>query len=329
MAGCLVGQQYRLVKPIGFGTFGEIHRGIDIITKRDVAVKLERFQSRHPQLSNERRVYEVLRGGEGVPKVHWFGVEELDRIEYNVMVMDLLGPSLEDLFLFCSKKFTMKTVLMLADQMIDRIEFMHSKWFIHRDIKPNNFLMGVSGRCGLLSLVDLGLAKKYKESDSQVSSQGSSGKHIDYREDKALVGTARYVSVNVHMGREQSRRDDLVSLGYVLLYFNRGSLPWQGRAVRAETSRQKHDKILERKTSITEEELCKGLPMEFILYLNYCKSLGFYERPDYQYLRHLFKDLFQRLRYEYDSKYDWTVLKEKGVTRKDCEQRVRSRDDVF
>ena len=167
-SGCLVGQQYRLVKPIGFGTFGEIHRGIDIITKRDVAVKLERFQSRHQQLSNERRVYEVLRGGEGVPKVHWFGVEELDRIEYNVMVMDLLGPSLEDLFLFCSKKFTMKTVLMLADQMIDRIEFMHSKWFIHRDIKPNNFLMGVSGRCGLLSLVDLGLAKKYKESDSQV-----------------------------------------------------------------------------------------------------------------------------------------------------------------
>ena len=164
----MVGQHYRLVKPIGFGTFGEIHRGIDIITKRDVAVKLERFQSRHPQLSNERRVYEVLRGGEGVPKVHWFGVEELDRIEYNVMVMDLLGPSLEDLFLFCSKKFTMKTVLMLADQMIDRIEFMHSKWFIHRDIKPNNFLMGVSGRCGLLSLVDLGLAKKYKESDSQV-----------------------------------------------------------------------------------------------------------------------------------------------------------------
>ena len=116
---------------------------------------------------------------------------------------------------------------------------------------------------------------------------------------------------------------------HVVLSFNRGSLPWQGRAVRAETTRQKHDKILERKTSITEEELCKGLPMEFILYLNYCKSLGFYERPDYQYLRHLFKDLFQRLRYEYDSKYDWTVLKEKGVTRKDCEQRVRSRDDVF
>ena len=123
--------------------------------------------------------------------------------------------------------------------------------------------------------------------------------------------------------------EDIASLGNVVLYFNRGSLPWQGRAVRAETSRQKHDKILERKTSITEEELCKGLPMEFILYLNYCKSLGFYERPDYQYLRHLFKDLFQRLRYEYDSKYDWTVLKEKGVTRKDCEQRARSRDDVF
>ena len=156
------------MKAIGYGSNRQISRAIDVFTAEEVVVKLERSNVLQPQLANERRVYDVLQGGEGVPRVHWFGKEDLAGKEYTIMVMDHLGPSLNDLFLFCSNKFTLKTVLMLSNQMIDRIEFMHSKWFIHRDIKPNNFLMGVSGRCGLLSLVDLGLAKKYKESDSQV-----------------------------------------------------------------------------------------------------------------------------------------------------------------
>ena len=119
----------------------------------------------------------------------------------------------------------------------------------------------------------------------------------------------------------------MTSLGYLLVYFNRGSLPWQG--LRAETTKQKHEKIKERKMSISEKELCKGLPVEFILYLNYCRSLGFYERPDYKYLRQLFKGLFERLNYQYDNKFDWIVLKEKGITRRDCEKQIRTQGDMF
>ena len=312
----LVGGKFRVVKKIGSGSFGEIHMGTNVTTKKAVAIKFESLTDRFQQLLTEKRVYEVLQGGAGVPRIHWFGVDR----DFSILVMDLLGPSLEDLFHFCSNRFTMKTVLMLADQMIQRIEFMHSKCYIHRDIKPDNFLMGVDKQCNVLSLIDLGLAKKFKESES--------GQHICYREDKRLVGTARYASLNAHMGREQSRRDDMASLGYVLIYFNRGSLPWQG--VRAETNMQKYEKIKEKKMSISEEALCKGLPMEFLLYLKYCRSLGFCERPDYKYLRRLFKDLSERLDYQYDNKYDWTILKEKGVTRRDCEHRIiRSQSDML
>merc|ERR1712192_192617 len=294
--------------------------GINITTKKEVAIKFEPSTARYLQLFDEKRVYEILQGGLGVPRIHWFGVDQLMGRDYNILVMDLLGPSLEDLFHFCSRRFTMKTILMLADQMIKRLEFMHSKCYIHRDIKPNNFLMGVDAQRNTLSLIDLGLAKKFKESESK-GSRGS-GQHIGYREDKNPVGTSRYMSLNAHLGREQSRRDDMTSLGYVLIYFNRGSLPWQG--MKAETNKEKRDAIAKKKISISEEVLCRGLPVGFLLYLNYCKSLGFYERPDYKYLRQLFKDLFERLNYQYDEKYDWTVLKEGGVTRKDCEKHIRS-----
>lgn len=161
--------------------------------------------------------------------------------------MDLLGPSLEDLFNFCSRRFTIKTVLMLADQMIGRIEFVHCKSFIHRDIKPDNFLMGIGRHCNKLFLIDFGLAKKFRDMRTRC--------HISYREDKNLTGTARYASINAHLGIEQSRRDDMESLGYVLMYFNRGSLPWQG--LKAATKKQKYEKISEKKMSTPVEVLCK------------------------------------------------------------------------
>jgi casein kinase 1 alpha len=167
--------------------------------------------------------------------------------EHNVLVMDLLGPSLEDLFNFCSRRFTIKTVLMLADQMIGRIEYVHCKSFIHRDIKPDNFLMGIGRHCNKLFLIDFGLAKKFRDARTRM--------HIGYREDKNLTGTARYASINAHLGIEQSRRDDMESLGYVLMYFNRGCLPWQG--LKAATKKQKYEKISEKKMSTPVEVLCK------------------------------------------------------------------------
>jgi casein kinase 1 alpha len=277
-----------------------VYLGISVTTGEEVALKLESIRTRHPKLLYESKLYKILHGGVGIPHFRWYGQEQ----EFNVLVMDLLGPSLEDLFNFCSRRFTIKTVLMLADQMIGRIEYVHCKSFIHRDIKPNNFLMGVGRHCKKLFLIDFGLAKTFRDSHTK--------QHILYRGDKNLVGTARYASINTHLGIEQSRRDDMESLGYVLMYFNRGNLPWQG--FKAVTKKQKYDKISEKKMSTPVEVLCKGFPAEFAMYLNYCRGLRFEDDPDYKYLRQLFRILFRTLNHQYDFAYDWTMSKQKSAT---------------
>lgn len=298
----LVNGKYRLVRKIGSGSFGDIYLGINVSNGEELAVKLESQKARHPQLLYESKLYKILQGGVGIPHIRWYGQER----DYNVMVMDLLGPSLEDLFNFCGRRFTMKTVLMLADQMIGRIEYIHNKNFIHRDIKPDNFLMGIGRHCNKVFLIDFGLAKKYRDNRTR--------QHIQYREDKNLTGTARYASINAHLGIEQSRRDDMESLGYVLMYFNRGSLPWQGLKVqKAATKKQKYERISEKKMSTHIEVLCKGFPAEFAMYLNYCRGLRFEEGPDYMYLRQLFRILFRTLSHQYDYVFDWTILKQKAT----------------
>lgn len=295
----VVGGKYKLSRKIGSGSFGDIYLAVNMTNGEEVATKLESVKARHPQLLYESKVYKILQGGVGIPHIRWFGQEK----DQNVMVLDLLGPSLEDLFNFCSRRFTMKTVLMLADQMIGRIEYVHNKNFIHRDIKPDNFLMGIGRHCNKLYLIDFGLAKKYRDARTK--------QHIHYREDKNLTGTARYASINAHLGIEQSRRDDMESLGYVLMYFNRSTLPWQG--LRAATKKQKYEKISEKKMSTPVEVLCKGFPAEFAMYLNYCRGLRFEEAPDYMYLRQLFRILFRTLNHQYDYVFDWSMLKQKAA----------------
>ncbi|KAK1881907.1 Casein kinase I isoform epsilon [Dissostichus eleginoides] len=290
-----VGNKYRLGRKIGSGSFGDIYLGSNIATGEEVAIKLECVKTKHPQLHIESKFYKMMQGGgktcgrflkallRGAERQRrWCGAEG----DYNVMVMELLGPSLEDLFNFCSRKFSLKTVLLLADQMISRIEYIHSKNFIHRDVKPDNFLMGLG-------------KKKYRDARTH--------QHIPYRENKNLTGTARYASINTHLGIEQSRRDDLESLGYVLMYFNLGSLPWQG--LKAATKRQKYERISEKKMSTPIEVLCKGYPSEFSTYLNMCRSLRFDDKPDYSYLRQLFRNLFHRQGFSYDYVFDWNMLK--------------------
>ncbi|KNZ61899.1 uncharacterized protein VP01_1340g2 [Puccinia sorghi] len=288
-----VGGKYRLGKKIGCGSFGDIYLGINIISGEEVAIKLESVKAKHPQLEYEAKVYKTLAGGVGIPFVRWFGVE----CDYNAMVIDLLGPSLEDLFNFCQRKFSLKTTLLLADQLISRIEYVHSRNFIHRDIKPDNFLMGIAKRGNQVNVIDFGLAKKYRDPKTLL--------HIPYRENKNLTGTARYTSINTHLGVEQSRRDDMESLGYVFMYFLRGSLPWQG--LKAATKKQKYDRIMEKKMTTPTEFLCRGFPKEFAIYLNYSRSLRFDDKPDYAYLRKLFRDLFVREGFTYDYVFDWSL----------------------
>ncbi|KAK9704830.1 hypothetical protein RND81_07G013800 [Saponaria officinalis] len=294
----ILGGRFKMGRKIGSGSFGELYLGVNIETGEEIAIKMESAKTRHPQLHYESKLYTVLQGGTGIPHFKWFGVEG----EHNVMVIDLLGPSLEDLFNYCSRKLSLKTVLMLADQLISRVEYMHARGFLHRDIKPDNFLMGLGRKASQVYIIDYGLAKKYRDLQTH--------KHIPYRENKSLTGTARYASVNTHLGIEQSRRDDLESVGYVLMYFLRGSLPWQG--IKANTKKQKYDKISEKKTTTPIEVLCKSYPSEFVSYFHYCRSLRFEDKPDYSYLKRLFRDLFIREAYKVDYIFDWTMKNPKS-----------------
>ncbi|KAF8326270.1 casein kinase I [Amanita rubescens] len=289
--------KYRLGKKIGSGSFGDIYFGVNIRLATQVAIKLEPANSRHRLLKYESYVYKTLAGGIGVPTIHWYGTTECD---CNAMVLDLLGPSLEDLFNFCGRKFTLKTVLLLADQMISRIEFTHSRNFIHRDIKPDNFLIGIgTNQVNQVNIIDFGLAKRYRDPRTLI--------HIPYKEGKSLTGTARYASINTHLGVQQARRDDLEALAYIFIYFLRGHLPWQG--IEAATKKSKYDKIRDKKIETNIGSLCRGLPSEFGIFLNYTRSLGFSEKPDYSYVRKLFRDLFIHEGFKYDYMFDWKMLR--------------------
>ncbi|KAH6690518.1 casein kinase I [Plectosphaerella plurivora] len=294
----VVGVHYRVGKKIGEGSFGVIFEGTNLLNNQQVAIKFEPRKSDAPQLRDEYRTYKILVGCPGIPNVYYFGQEGL----HNILVIDLLGPSLEDLFDHCGRRFTIKTVVMVAKQMLSRVQTIHEKNLIYRDIKPDNFLIGRPGTKAdkIIHVVDFGMAKQYRDPKTK--------QHIPYRERKSLSGTARYMSINTHLGREQSRRDDLEALGHVFMYFLRGGLPWQG--LKAATNKQKYEKIGEKKQTTQIRDLCEGFPEQFNQYLTYVRNLGFEDTPDYDYLRELFTTALKNTGEVEDGEYDWIKVKQ-------------------
>lgn len=319
----LIGDRYEMESSVllGKGSFGEVYLARDTLLRTFCVLKLENQKSKHPQLKNEKIILDILSESEGFPKVYDYGVYN----EYNFMSIELLGPSLLDLFEACGKKFSLKSTLIIAVQMIQRVQELHSYNYIHRDIKPENFLVGIENKSHMVMLIDFGLGKKFKDNNNK------SMNHIPYREYRPMIGTARYASINNHLGIEQSRRDDLEAIGYVLIYFLNGRLPWQG--LECTTKEEKYNKILEKKLLLPTESLCKDLPIEFSIYMNYCKGLRFDERPDYSFLINLFSNLLLS-QYTEPFVFDWLTennMKDEGTIGKSLKNDgndVRSRKNT-
>ena len=238
----MTGGRYSVVEKLGSGSFGEVYKGIDVETEENAAIKMERKDAKHPQLFHDSKIYEHIPEGMGIPNIRWRGT----KIDHSILVLDLLGPSLGNIFGYRQCKFNLKMVLMLADQLIERIEYIYRRSVLHRDLKLDDLLMGISLTSKLVHLNDFGLSKLFQNSNSM--------RHIPLTTHKGLTRTVHYASINNHRGIEQSRRDDIESIGYALLYFLRGNLPWQD--VMDSNKKRKFENICEMKMATPIEYLC-------------------------------------------------------------------------
>ena len=283
--------KYRVIKKLGEGSFGKVYKAV--YNNEYFALKFEnRLKNQQNMLEHEATIMTYLKGP-NIPMIKSYGYCG----DYNILVMQFLDRSLEDIF-DKIKKFTVKTTCMLGYQMVNVLQFIHDRHIIHRDIKPDNFVMGAKENNAHLYLLDFGLAKKYRSSKTLIQ--------CPYIKKKKLTGTARYASIHALEEMEQSRRDDLESVGYVLMYFLRGSLPWQGLKIKSKEGRYKG--ILVKKKETSSEELCRGFPDEFKEFVEYAKKLDYYEQPDYEMLKSKFFNLVTKTNGEaFDYIYDWTT----------------------
>ena len=205
--------------------------------------------------------------------------------------MDLLGPSLQSI-LAKNKKFTIKSIILIAIQLLNIMKYIHDRGYIHRDIKPDNFV--IDNKNGeRIYCIDFGLAKTYLKRNND---------HISFIENNKFCGTARYASIAAHKGNTQSRKDDLEAIGYMLIYLFRGKLPWEG--IKHNDKKEKYRLILEKKEITSDEELCKQLPREFLVYFKYVRNMDFDEIPPYKAFIKMFKRLFDSKNFK-NSRLDW------------------------
>lgn len=295
--------RFEFGKKIGGGSFGKIYYGHD--KKRSdgsesVAIKIELSSNKVRQLEYEAKLYKVLGSAPGVPTTYWYGSEQ----RCNIMVMDLLGPSLQDLFSFVGHYFSLKTVLQLGSQILSVLEYVHDKSFIHRDLKPANILVGRGASISQVHIIDWGLAKRFRKADVHIQ--------FAHKSRRGLIGNARFGSLNAHRGVELSRRDDIEAVCYMLVYFLKGSLPWQTLDPPADTREEKNTRIGLMKEEIKIETLCSGLPSAISTLLILTKCMEFDEAPRYELMRKVISRCAVEEGIVLDHEFDWTHRREEG-----------------
>lgn len=290
LVGKTINKRFVIRKFLGGGSFGRVYESEDTEKCQIIALKFE-LDNPDPQLPNEYRCYKALEGCPYVPKAY-------DMFQYkkaNVLAMDKMGPSLERLFKHCGKKFSLKTTLSIADQMIRTLEYLHNSGLLHRDIKPHNFLVGSHENYRRVFIIDFGISMKYINERTK--------EQVMFTSNNGLVGTAVYASINAHLGEQQSPRDDLESVMYTLIRFLKGSLPWQH--LKEKNIAKRNEKITQIKMQTTSEVLCQGIPPEFKNIYDYIRKLNFNERPKYSWIRQTFKNLFIKEGFVEDGIFDW------------------------
>ena len=300
-------KKYKPLKIIGAGTFSVVYEGININNKEKVALKIEQKNAEISLLEKEAFSIFYLQGF-GIIKFISFG----HNTDFNILVEPLLGKSLYNLYLDNKKSFNLKDICLIGIQCLDRLEHIHSKGFIHGDIKPENFLIGLNDP-RIIYIIDFGLSKKYRSDRT--------GKHINFKVTKRMSGTARYASTNSLRGVEISRRDDLESLAYMIIYFIMKKLPWQG--VKANSQKNRYKKIYYMKKKFCEEENFKDLPIEIQNFYKTIKKLSFEEDPNYIILKGFFRELLNINNFQEDGNFSW--INDKSIIEAKIETNLRKR----
>ena len=304
--GQTIFNKYKLIRKLGQGSFGSIYQAQSKCSNKYYAVKLEEMRQNQFVLEEESIFLSYLNCPR-IPKLKTFGYSG----SLIILVMELLGDSLDKIFdKLPSRKMSIRCVCNIAYQLLMIFEIIHNCNIIHRDIKPANVAIGFEGKSKFIYLLDFGLSKKYRSSKTK--------KHFPFVQGNKLIGNARYSSINALDGGTQSRRDDLESLGYLLLYLLLGRLPWQGHI--SHSKEDKYYKIREIKKNTTPEELCQGLPPQIQEYVEYTRNLEYETDPDYNYLKNLFLTILKHYNWEFDYYYDWDQVGLTGSEIKDKEK---------